>query len=56
MDFKSLGAILQMQDRLAVEWYSKVAAEDANLDLLPDAILIEETQRNEPTEPDSWSL
>jgi hypothetical protein len=33
MDFKSLGAILQMQDRLAAEWLKKAA---------PPAVVVEQ--------------
>jgi hypothetical protein len=43
MDFKSLGAILQMQDRLAVEWVNKVAPPGVVVDdPLPELIVVEE--------------
>ena len=35
MDFKSLGAILQMQERVAAEWHAKIAAEAANPNSYP---------------------
>jgi Zn-dependent protease with chaperone function len=43
MDFKSLGAILQMQDRLAVEWVNKVAPPGVVVDdPLPKLIVVED--------------
>jgi Zn-dependent protease with chaperone function len=39
MDFKSLGAILQMQDRLAAEWLAKVARPSAGEELLELEVL-----------------
>jgi Zn-dependent protease with chaperone function len=44
MDFKSLGALLHMQDRLAEEWRAKVipAAQATGGDSLPEVIVVEQ--------------
>jgi hypothetical protein len=44
MDFKNLGALLQMQDRLAEEWRAKVipATQANGADSLPELIVVEE--------------
>ena len=52
MDFKSLGAILQMQDRLAVEWINKVAPPGTLVEdePLPELIVVEDTKAK-PDQP-----
>jgi Zn-dependent protease with chaperone function len=56
LDFKSLGAILQMQDRLAADWHARIKAEEANPDLLPEVIAVEEPPEPQPIEreADNW--
>jgi Zn-dependent protease with chaperone function len=55
MDFKSLGAILRMHDRVAVDWHAKVAAEAANPGVLPEAIVLEdEPKPATPSGEDHW--
>ncbi|HVK14759.1 MAG TPA: M48 family metalloprotease, partial [Gemmataceae bacterium] len=45
--FKSMGAILQMQDRLAADWYAKaIPAAVLEDDVLPELIVVEETPRD----------
>jgi len=51
MDFKSFGAILQMQDRLAAEWLAKSAAPTANGEALPELVVVEEGQAAAVTPP-----
>jgi hypothetical protein len=50
MDFKSWGAILQMQDRLAAEWYARPEGEEP----LPELIVVEEPPAPAPAAKDEW--
>jgi hypothetical protein len=56
MDFKSLGAILQLQDRLAAEWHERIAAEAANPSLIHEAIVLEDDPKPvAPAKRDEWA-
>jgi Zn-dependent protease with chaperone function len=53
MDFKSLGAILQMQDRLAAEWLGRSAAAPTAEEVLPELIVVEDESKREVGSPEA---
>ena len=42
MDFKCFGAILQMQDRMAAEWYAKTGTPVANEETMKEVAVVDE--------------